>query len=141
MEDRSQRINAWSKVVIGAAIEVHKCLGPGLLESIYEDCLKMELEQRGLHVETQVNVPVIYKGVDTKKHFRLDMLIEDEIVVELKAVDVLLPVHEVQLVTYLKLTDKRLGLLINFNVPILKDGIKRRVNGLYEYTGIKPIRD
>ncbi|MDO4311235.1 MAG: GxxExxY protein [Prevotella sp.] len=141
MEDRAQRINAWSKVVIGAAIEVHKCLGPGLLESIYEDCLKMELEQRGLHVETQVNVPVIYKGVDTKKHFRLDMLIEDEIVVELKAVDVLLPVHEVQLVTYLKLTDKRLGLLINFNVPILKDGIKRRVNGLYEYTGIKPIRD
>lgn len=141
MEDRAQRINAWSKVVIGAAIEVHKCLGPGLLESIYEDCLKMELEQLGLHVETQVNVPVIYKGVDTKKHFRLDMLIEDEIVVELKAVDVLLPVHEVQLVTYLKLTDKRLGLLINFNVPILKDGIKRRVNGLYEYTGIKPIRD
>ena len=141
MEDRAQRINAWSKVVIVAAIEVHKCLGPGLLESIYEDCLKMELEQRGLHVETQVNVPVIYKGVDTKKHFRLDMLIEDEIVVELKAVDVLLPVHEVQLVTYLKLTDKRLGLLINFNVPILKDGIKRRVNGLYEYTVIKPIRD
>lgn len=141
MEDRAQRINAWSKVVIGAAIEVHKCLGPGLLESIYEDCLKIELEQRGLHVETQVDVPVIYKGIDTKKHFRLDMLIEDEIVVELKSVDVLLPVHEVQLVTYLKLTDKRLGLLINFNVPILKDGIKRRVNGLYEYTGIKPIRD
>lgn len=134
-QSKAEEINAISRIVIGAAIEVHKNLGPGLLECVYEDCLKVELELRGLKVRTQIDVPVIYKGIDTRKHFRLDMLVEDEVIVELKAVEALLPVHEVQLVTYLKLTDKRLGLLINFNVPVLKEGIKRRVNGLYEPYG------
>lgn len=140
-QERLQRINDLSKTIIGAAIEVHKQFGPGLLESVYENCLRVELELRGVRVETQVNVPLIYKGIDTKTDLRLDMLVEDEIVVELKSVEALLPIHEVQLVTYLKLTDKRLGVLINFNVPILKDGVKRKVNGFYEYKGIKPIRE
>lgn len=136
-----ERINALSRTIIGAAIEVHNNLGPGLLESVYEDCLKVELELKGLHVKTQVNIPLIYKGVDTKKNLRIDMLVEDEVIIELKAVESLQKIHEVQLVTYMKLTGKPLGLLINFNVLMLKDGIRRKVNGLYEYNGIKPIRN
>ena len=135
------RLNQLSKKVIGAAIEVHKELGPGLLESVYEDCLKTELLMQGIYHQSQVDVPLIYKGVDTGKSFRIDLLVENTLIVELKAVDALKPVHEVQLVTYLKLADKPIGLLINFNVPVLKDGIKRRINGKIEYTGIKPIRE
>ena len=134
-------LNQLSKKVIGAAIEVHKELGPGLLESVYEDCLKTELLMQGIYHQSQVDVPLIYKGVDTGKSFRIDLLVENTLIVELKAVDALKPVHEVQLVTYLKLADKPIGLLINFNVPVLKDGIKRRINGKIEYTGIKPIRE
>ncbi len=133
--------NALSRQVIGAAIEVHKELGAGLLESVYEFCLKTELERRGLKVETQVDLPLFYKGELTGKYYRIDMLVDDKIVVELKAVEKLLPIHEVQLVTYLKLTNKALGLLINFNVPVLKDGIKRKINARTEYTGIKPVRE
>lgn len=140
-QSRLERINALSRTIIGAAIEVHNNLGPGLLESVYEDCLKVELELKGLHVKTQVNIPLIYKGVDTKKNLRIDMLVEDEVIIELKAVESLQKIHEVQLVTYMKLTGKPLGLLINFNVLMLKDGIRRKVNGLYEYNGIKPIRN
>ena len=135
------RLNQLSKKVIGAAIEEHKELGPGLLESVYEDCLKTELLMQGILHQSQVDVPLIYKGVDTGKSFRIDLLVENTLIVELKAVEALKPVHEVQLVTYLKLADKPIGLLINFNVPILKDGIKRRINGKIEYTGIKPIRE
>jgi GxxExxY protein len=134
-------LNQLSKKVIGAAIEVHKELGPGLLESVYEDCLKTELLMQGIYHQSQVDVPLIYKGVDTGKSFRIDLFVENTLIVELKAVDALKPVHEVQLVTYLKLADKPIGLLINFNVPVLKDGIKRRINGKIEYTGIKPIRE
>ena len=133
--------NALSRQVIGAAIEVHKELGAGLLESAYEFCLKTELERRGLKVETQVDLPLFYKGELTGKYYRIDMLVDDKIVVELKAVEKFLPIHEVQLVTYLKLTNKALGLLINFNVPVLKDGIKRKINARTEYTGIKPVRE
>jgi GxxExxY protein len=123
-------LNKITEIIIGAAIEVHKEFGPGLLESVYEYCLKEEIQQRGLRVETQVQLPIVYKGKILEKDFYIDMLVEDSVVVELKAVEELHPVHEVQLVTYLKLSGKKLGLLINFNVKTLKDGIRRKVNNL-----------
>jgi GxxExxY protein len=126
------RYNELTNKIISAAIEVHRNLGPGLLESVYECCLLEELRERNLFVESQVKVPLLYKGKKLDKEFFMDILVEKEIVVELKAVEVLLLVHEVQLVTYLKLADKRLGLLINFNVPVLKDGIRRKVNNFIE---------
>ena len=135
-----EEYNALSKKVIGAAMEVHKELGAGLLESAYEYCLKEEQERQGLQVKTQVDLPLYYKGYETGKSYRIDMLVEDKIIVELKAVDSILPIHEVQLVTYLKLTNMALGLLINFNVPVLKEGIKRKINAKVEYNGIKPVR-
>ena len=128
-KERLEQLNKLSETIIGAAIEVHKFLGPGLLESVYEICLIEELEQRGLTVQQQVRLPLYYKGQLTQKFFVIDLLIENEVILELKAVDRLLPIHEHQLMTYLKLTQKNLGLLINFNVPRLVDGIKRRVNG------------
>ena len=127
--------------MIGAAIEVHRELGAGLLESAYEFCLKAELERQGLDVETQVDLPLFYKGEPTGKFYRIYMIVENKIIVELKAVENLLPIHEVQLVTYLKLTNKAIGLLINFNVPVLKDGVKRKINAKREYTGIKSIKE
>jgi GxxExxY protein len=111
------------KLIVDAAFEVHKELGPGLLESVYEYCLVQELKSRDLYVESQVKLPVIYKGKHLDKEFVLDLLVEHEIVIELKAVEILMPVHEVQLLTYLKLADKKLGYLINFNVPLLKEGL------------------
>ena len=134
------RLQALSNTIIGAAIEVHRELGPGLLESVYEECLRVELESLGLDVKTQVDFPLIYKGKDTGKGFRIDMLVNNVFILELKAVELIKPLHEVQLVTYMKLTDTHMGLLINFNVPVLKEGIKRKINGKLEYTGIKPIR-
>ncbi len=118
--------------IIAGAIDVHRELGPGLLESVYEACLVKELKKRELFVEQQLQLPIYYKGEKLDKEFFIDILVGKEIVVELKAVEILLPVHEVQLVTYLKLADKRIGLLINFNVPILKQGIRRKVNKLLE---------
>ncbi|MCL6436484.1 MAG: GxxExxY protein [Leptolyngbyaceae cyanobacterium HOT.MB2.61] len=115
--------------VIGAAIAVHRELGPGLLESAYEACLKYELAQQGLRVESQVPQPVIYKGIHLDCGYRLDLLVEDLVIIELKTVERLQPIHDAQLLTYLKLKKLRLGLLINFNVPILKHGIKRLLNG------------
>lgn len=115
--------------VIKRAIEVHKELGPGLMESVYEVCLKRALINEGLTVTTQVAVPVWFKGEILDKEFIIDILVEDEIVLELKSVEVILPVHEAQLVTYLKLANKKIGLLINFNVALLKEGIRRRING------------
>ena len=134
------RLQALSNTIIGAAIEVHRELGPGLLESVYEECLRVELESQGLDVKTQVDFPLIYKGKDPGKVFRIDMLVDNVFILELKAVELIKPLHEVQLVTYMKLTDTHMGLLINFNVPVLKEGIKRKINGKIEYTGIKPIR-
>jgi GxxExxY protein len=113
--------------IIGAAIEVHKHLGPGLLESAYEECLSYELVNDGLSIKRQEPVPVIYKRVKLDCGYRIDILVEDTIVVELKSVDVLLPVHEAQILTYLRFARKSLGLLINFNVPLLKKGLKRFV--------------
>ncbi len=126
------RINKVSNIVIGAAIDVHKELGPGLLESVYEECLKLELESKGIKVETQKDLPLIYKGQNTGKTYRIDMLVDDRVIVELKSVESLKPVNEIQIVTYLRLSNLRVGLLINFNVPVLKEGIKRKVNNFYE---------
>ena len=123
-------INEITKMIIGAAITVHKELGPGLLESVYECCLIEELQQTGLKVQSQVPVPILYKGEVLNKNFILDLLVENCVVVELKAIEDLCPVHEAQLLTYLKLSGKKIGLLINFNVVTLKDGIRRRVNNL-----------
>ena len=128
-KEKLEQLNKLSETIIGAAIEVHKYLGPGLLETVYEICLVEELEQRGLKVQQQVRLPLYYKEQLTKKFFVIDLLIENEVILELKAVDRLLPIYEHQLMTYLKLTQKNLGLLINFNVPRLVDGIRRRLNG------------
>ena len=121
-------LNEISEKIIGAAIQVHRTLGPGLLESTYEACLKYELEKRGLKIMSQVGLPVIYDGMKIDLGYRLDLLIEDAVIVELKAVTMVTPLHEAQLLSYLKLSGKHLGLLINFNVTLLKDGITRRIN-------------
>ncbi len=113
--------------IIGAAIEVHRALGPGLLESAYQACLARELTLRGLLFEKEKPLPVIYKDVQLDCGYRLDFVVAQKVILELKAVETLLPVHEAQLLTYLKLTGCRVGLLINFNVPVLIDGIRRRV--------------
>lgn len=103
-------------------------MGPGLLEAIYVWCLAYELRSRGLKVEEEVSVPVTYKGVELPKKYRIDLLVEDEIVIEAKSVEALLPVHSAQIISHLNLTDNRLGFLVNFNVALLKDGFKRFVN-------------
>jgi GxxExxY protein len=117
-----------TKSIIGAAIEVHRILGPGLMESTYEECLCRELGLRGHAFQRQVPLPVTYKGVRLDCGYRLDIVVEDTVILELKAVEEIAPVHEAQLMTYLKLSQKKVGLLINFHVPVLKDGILRRVN-------------
>ena len=116
-----------SKSIIAGAIEVHRALGPGLLESAYKSCLVVELTGRGLAVQTEVAVPLIYKGVSVGYGHRLDILVAGQVIVEVKAVLSLEPIHTAQLLTYLRLAEKRVGLLINFNVPVLKDGIRRVV--------------
>lgn len=119
-----------SKEIIGAAIEVHRHLGPGLLESAYEECLCREFSLRNVTFEKQKPLPVEYKGVKLDCGYKLDIVVESLVILELKSVEKLLPIHDAQLLTYLRLANLRLGLLINFNVPILKDGIKRIVNNL-----------
>ena len=121
--------NEISGKIIGAAIEVHKMLGPGLLESAYEECLCCEMQLRGIKFERQVPLPLNYKGVNLDCGYRLDLLVEDKVIVELKTVEAIAPIHEAQILTYLKLRDIRLGLIINFNVPLLVEGIRRLVNG------------
>ncbi len=113
--------------IIGAALAVHKALGPGLLESTYEACLCYELDQQGITNQQQVPLPVVYKGVHLECGYRLDIVVANTVILELKSVENLLPVHEAQLMPYMRLSGKRLGLLINFNVAMLKDGIIRRV--------------
>ena len=120
-------LNQWTEQVIGAAIEVHKSLGPGLLESAYEECLCRELALRSIPFERQHPLAVEYKGIRLGCGYRLDLLVADSVVVEIKSVSVIEPVHEAQLLTYLRLGGWKLGLLINFNVPFLKDGIRRRI--------------
>jgi GxxExxY protein len=113
--------------IIGAAIEVHRHLGPGLLESAYEECLCHELHLRGLDFKRQVELPVLYKGLNLDCGYKIDLVVQDEVILELKSVEKLLLVHQAQLLTYMKLANKRVGLLINFNVPLLTQGIIRRV--------------
>ena len=120
--------NELTERVIGACIEIHRQLGPGLLESAYEECLCYELSIAGIRFERQKALPVQYKGVNLDCGYRLDLVIEQKLIVELKAVEQLLPIHEAQTLTYLKLSGLTLALLINFNVPVLKAGIKRVVN-------------
>lgn len=124
----AEELNALSGRVIGAAIEVHKVLGPGLLESAYEACLCRELESIGIGVERQSPLSVEYKGLLVECAYRLDLVVDKRLIVELKCVEVLLPIHMAQTMTYLRLTALQLGLLMNFNVPVLKTGIKRVVN-------------
>jgi GxxExxY protein len=128
-------INEITEKVIGAAIEVHRNLGPGLLESAYEECLCYEMNQAGLRFERQVHLPIRYKGILLQTAHRMDLLVEDAVVVELKATEETPPLYSAQVLTYLRSAHKEVGLLINFTVPVLKDGIKRIVN---EYMGISP---
>ena len=124
-----EQYNKLSKRILDASLTVHKEMGPGLLESVYESCLLQELSLRNIKVKSQVFLPLFYKGEELKKDFRIDILVENEIIIELKAVDTVLPVHEAQIISYLKLADKKLGFLINFNVPLIKDGFRRFING------------
>ena len=124
-EESGEELDALAKAVVDAAFKVHTELGPGLLEGVYEVCLAHELRKRGLRVERQVALPVVYDGVKIEAGLRLDLLEEDDLIVELKAVENLLPVHKAHVITYLRLSNRRLGLLINFNVPLIQDGIKR----------------
>jgi GxxExxY protein len=121
-------LNEITGKIIECAIKVHKVLGPGLLESTYEVCLAHELKKAGLKVETQVFLPVVYDGIELDAGYRIDIIVEDKVIVELKTVESILPIHKAQTLTYLKLSNKKLGLLINFNVALLKNGIKRIAN-------------
>jgi len=122
-----QSINEITEKIIGAAIAVHKELGPGLLESAYEACLVYELAQSGLKVENQKPLPVFYRGVNVDCGYRIDLLVEDQVIIELKSIEKLEPIHEAQLLSYLKLSGHKIGLLINFNVRLLRNGIRRFV--------------
>ena len=121
-------VNDLTKTIIGAAIEVHRTLGPGLLESTYEACLFYELEQMGIFVERQVELPVKYKNVRVEIGYRIDLLVENQVIIEVKSVKELLPVHMAQIITYLKISNKSKGLLMNFNETKLIDGVKRISN-------------
>ncbi len=123
----AEMVNKLTEQIIGAAIEVHKALGPGLLESAYEECMCRELALRQIRFDRQRPLPVEYKGVKLDCGYRLDLLVAEAVVVEIKAVEVIVPVHEAQLLTYLNLGGWKIGLLINFNVTVLKDGIRRRI--------------
>ncbi len=122
--------NDLSQIIIGSAIKVHTVLGPGLLESAYEECLYYELVKEGLKVEKQKALPLIYEEIKLEVGYRLDLIVEDKVIIEIKSVEVLNDVHLAQILTYLKLSNVKLGLLINFNVSRVKDGIKRVVNNL-----------
>jgi GxxExxY protein len=122
--------NEIAREVVDAAYRIHTALGPGLLESVYEAVLAYELARRGLRVSIQQTIPIIYDSVNIGVGFRADLIVEDKVLIEIKAVEQLAPVHKKQLLTYLRLTDKRLGLLLNFDVVLMKDGITRIVNGL-----------
>lgn len=127
MDESGRERDPLTDAVIGAAIEVHKALGPGLLESAYAECLAFELKQRGLSVAREVPLPLVYKDVRLECGYVLDIVVNNQLVLELKAVEKLAPVHEAQLLSYLRISGKRKGLLINFHVPVVKDGIKRMV--------------
>ena len=120
-----QNINDITGEIVDASIKIHRALGPGLLERVYEECLCFELQKRNLKVERQKQLSVLYEELFIESAFRLDMLVEDTVIIELKSAELMIPVYEAQILTYMKLAHKPLGLLINFNVPLVKDGIKR----------------
>ncbi len=128
----AREVDKITEAIIGAAIQVHRSLGPGLLESTYEACLEYELIQKGLRVERQKPLPVVYRDVRLDCGYRIDLLVEDAVVVEVKAVDHLAPIHDAQMLSYLRLSGCQVGLLINFNTKMLKQGIRRFVHGLPE---------
>ncbi len=125
---QKEQYEALAKEIFLASLEVHKIMGPGLLESVYEMCLMRELQLKNIFTESQVAIPLQFKGFALSKEYKIDILVEQKLIIELKSVEALLPVHEAQLISYLKLADKRMGFLINFNVPIIKSGFKRFVN-------------
>ena len=118
--------------IINAAIEVHKFLGPGMLESAYHRCLEIELESKGIQFQSEVPLPIVFKGSIIERAYKIDLLVENEIIVELKSVDSVLDVHHAQTLTYLKFSNKKIALLINFNVPMLRNGIYRKFNSFFE---------
>lgn len=130
MTSDADKFNYITGQILNSSIKVHSQMGPGLLESVYQLCLVKELRNRKILVETQVPVLLHYDGEALNKEYVIDLLVENEIIVELKAIDTLLPVHQAQILSYLKLANKKIGLLINFNVPYLKQGFKRFVNNL-----------
>jgi GxxExxY protein len=130
--------NTIAKEIVDAAFHIHTALGPGLLESVYDAVLAYELGRRGLRTVRQQPIPVIYEAIRIDTGFRADLVVEDKVIVEVKSVEILAPVHKKQLLTYLRLADKRLGLLINFHVALIKDGITRIVNGFEEESHAKP---
>ncbi len=121
--------NQLTNEIIGSAIEVHRNLGPGLLESTYEECMAFELQERDLIVKRQHEIPVLYKGKKLEQNYRIDLLVNNQVIVELKSIKKIEPIHNAQLLTYLKLANKKYGLLLNFNVPVMKQGIRRLLNG------------
>lgn len=121
--------NEIAEIIVNLGMKVHRILGPGLFEAVYETCLTYELEKAGLHVERQVALPVYYEGVRMDLGYRIDLMVNGKVIVELKAVDYLVPVHKAQLLTYLRFSGCKLGLLLNFNLPLFKDGINRVING------------
>ncbi|QQS34288.1 MAG: GxxExxY protein [Acidobacteriota bacterium] len=127
-EHAVERVNSLTESIIGCAIEVHRAIGPGLLESAYEECLCYELAQNGLSFQRQVPLPVIYKGVKLDCRYKLDIIVENAVIIELKAVDRIIAIHEAQLLSYLRMLDLRVGLILNHHSSVLKNGIKRIVN-------------
>ena len=124
----SERTEEIARIIVNAAFKVHKELGPGLLEKVYEACLAYEIEKAGLKVKRQVDIPIIYDGIKLNENLRLDLIVENEVIIETKAVEIVNPVWQAQIISHLRLTKNELGFLINFNVPLIKNGIKRFIN-------------
>lgn len=122
--------NELSKIILDSAIQVHRTLGPGLLESAYQKCLAFELKEKGLNIKTEVGLPLVYKDVEMEVGYRVDIFVDNKVIIEIKSVDALNDIHLAQILTYLKLSDSKLGLLINFNTNLLKNGFRRVVNNL-----------
>ena len=129
----NERTEEIAKIIVNSAFKVHKNLGPGLLERVYEVCLAYEINKAGLVVQSQIDVPIVYDGVILKEKLRLDLIVENSVIIEVKAVEIVNPVWQAQIISHLKLTNNSLGFLINFNVPLIKSGIKRFINTTSNY--------
>jgi GxxExxY protein len=129
----TERTEEIAKIIVNSAYEVHKKLGPGLLERVYEVCLAHEISKAGLEVKRQIDLPIIYDGIKFNEGLRLDLLVEDCVIVEIKAVEIVNPVWQAQIISHLRMLDKNLGFLINFNVPLIKNGIKRYIHTRTNY--------